>query len=86
MNRHTTVALANPSGTLPSAQPVSAIDPTAKPCQSAHDAFGQHHHQADTGQPAGPPCAVVPCRVAGDDVGRRTSQNVVGKLGWIGGH
>src|SRR5271163_1315114 len=33
-NRHATIALASASGKLPSAHPVSAMEPTARPCHS----------------------------------------------------
>ena len=33
-NRHATIALASASGRLPSAHPVNAMDPTARPCHS----------------------------------------------------
>jgi hypothetical protein len=34
VNRHTTMTLARPSTALPSAQPVSAIEPAVRPCHS----------------------------------------------------
>jgi hypothetical protein len=34
LKRQITIALASPSGALPSAHPVNAIDPTARPCHS----------------------------------------------------
>ena len=90
LKRHTTIALASASAPPPSAHPVKATDPTARPCHSPMTPsmsttarLIQASHRAHRASCCQPASHATGTGQAGTDPWQRTSPTTPSPTGWV---